>query len=721
MKIKNISALIIALCIIISSLSVGAYAVSSQGYIGTVTGVNYYEQLDNDVQRRIYNALASLTPTSSTSLVIDFIDLTNTSSSVLLPLIEAAEDRLLSYQASSVPIPSAEKTAFTNNVVKGNVQNAIDAFQADHPEKFWIKFGKYDDGTNATTFKTSTYYDDDIASQAVAGGQTFSVYLVRITFTIKLSEDYDFIATAPAAYNETLQNAITNFPFTSSNEEYLILKSIHDGLISNVATGVTGTSNDAYGALVDGFASSYGYAKAFKLLCDFKNIPCILVYGSNISDYGTRAHMWNYVYIDETWYMVDSYLDDIDMVIFNKICYDYFLAGSTSIGTQYGNYLVNESHISDGDFSDSDYKNFIYPEIPLNRRDVDYARLLIALQLRPRFADEYYTTETITAFNEALIAGEAISPDLGRDEQQTIDLAALAIERAYANLVLIETVDMTLLDAALALTPAYADSYYTGVTINAFRAAREAALAAAPIQAEINAAAEALTAAFNALVLLDFTQLENALVLASGVNKLLYTAESYTVLENAVTASETNSFQSQEDIIQASVLIINAYRELIPLDSSPPKAYVKIYNYSGEYTQKIDWWKSYKTATMTLGFHTYLCTGAVRYVWTSSSGKVKINQDGVITNTGSFSRSSIITLTAYDADDNVIAKASVKVSFYKFNWQKSRLQSQAVVSDNVMQQGLSVEEIEADVADDSFIASFMYFMLDVYRKMLLIV
>lgn len=110
---------------------------------------------------------------------------------------------------------------------------------------------------------------------------------------------------------------------------------------------------------------------------------------------------------------------------------------------------------------------------------------------------------------------------------------------------------------------------------------------------------------------------------------------------------------------------VSCFVEVLPVN-----AVISIFSYSGSFTQKLDWWKSYSTATLNLGIRKYNCEDAVEYVWSSSNSRVKVDQRGNVTNTGSFSRSATITVTAYDINGNVVAKSSVRVSFYKFAWQR---------------------------------------------------
>lgn len=112
---------------------------------------------------------------------------------------------------------------------------------------------------------------------------------------------------------------------------------------------------------------------------------------------------------------------------------------------------------------------------------------------------------------------------------------------------------------------------------------------------------------------------------------------------------------------------------------------IRIINFSGSNEQKLDWWKPYSSATMSLDYKAYNCNGAVTFKWSSSNKKVQVDENGTVTNTGSFARSAKITVSAYDADGNVIARGSIKIKFYKFDWQAERLQTQSLVRDDASQ------------------------------------
>ena len=132
---------------------------------------------------------------------------------------------------------------------------------------------------------------------------------------------------------------------------------------------------------------------------------------------------------------------------------------------------------------------------------------------------------------------------------------------------------------------------------------------------------------------------------------------------------------------------------------------LKITCNDGSFEQQVKWWKKYSTATMSLGFLIQNCDKAVRYVWSTNSWFVDVDQNGNVTNTGCFARKAKITLTAYDAEGEIVAQSTVTVRFYKFNWQYRRLQSQEVVSDNMFRPAADPAATEPETLF-SFVSAF---------------
>jgi hypothetical protein len=87
-----------------------------------------------------------------------------------------------------------------------------------------------------------------------------------------------------------------------------------------VALGITdGVDDDAWSCIsaLEGRNGANGpvcegYARAFKVLCDELEIPCVLVDGEARSDRYEKpgGHMWNYVQLDGGWYAVDVTWND---------------------------------------------------------------------------------------------------------------------------------------------------------------------------------------------------------------------------------------------------------------------------------------------------------------------------------------------------------------------------------------------------------------------------
>ncbi len=71
-------------------------------------------------------------------------------------------------------------------------------------------------------------------------------------------------------------------------------------------------SNDIDGVFCDGETACLGYSRAFQLLCQMANIPCITATGG--------GHAWNFVKVDGYWYIADA--TDAD-VRHNVYGYDY--------------------------------------------------------------------------------------------------------------------------------------------------------------------------------------------------------------------------------------------------------------------------------------------------------------------------------------------------------------------------------------------------------------
>lgn len=105
--------------------------------------------------------------------------------------------------------------------------------------------------------------------------------------------------------------------------------------------------------------------------------------------------------------------------------------------------------------------------------------------------------------------------------------------------------------------------------------------------------------------------------------------------------------------------------------------------WNGDAVQSIDrrisLFRPYAKETLSLQCAVSMDAG-VTVEWSSDNDKVQIDQSGKVTNKGWFgARKATITAAVKDSAGNVITRTQITVRFYKFNFQRSRLNTQDVV------------------------------------------
>lgn len=216
------------------------------------------------------------------------------------------------------------------------MQVAMDAFLYDHPELFWLRV------------VSSSY-------SISASGNSADGYVGTIsTITITPTEIYSGAASKISQYDEAVNAAISAITVTESR--YDTLKNVHDYICNNAYYNLIDDyyvhSSEAF-FIGDGGVVCEGYAKAFKVLCDELEIPCVLVSGD-----ADGAHMWNYVQMDDDkWYLVDATWDDQESKIYDT----YFLANANTVG--FNDVVISEERTEKTDFSGTGYFSFTYPEL----------------------------------------------------------------------------------------------------------------------------------------------------------------------------------------------------------------------------------------------------------------------------------------------------------------------------------------------------------------------
>lgn len=249
----------------------------------------------------------------------------------------------------NIPLPTSLNEVAKSNekgkeLVATEFQNAWDAFITDRSEFFYLDSSKVCLVTKITTKGSNTNYEFYIGK-----GENTNYFIDEFNTKEEVEQAVQKIENAK---NDILKNA------TGSNYDKILY--IHDFIIENTEYDTLSAPNTSniYGCLVNNDAICEGYARTFKYLLDELNIPCILVSGTAIDENGnSERHAWNYVYIKNNWYAVDTTWDDPIIIgngkITDSIKYKYFLKGKNTI---------DNDHTTIGQVTKDGFQ-FIYPEL----------------------------------------------------------------------------------------------------------------------------------------------------------------------------------------------------------------------------------------------------------------------------------------------------------------------------------------------------------------------
>lgn len=198
----------------------------------------------------------------------------------------------------------------TENEVKKYEQNtdqilkdfgaARDAFYLDNPDIFYVDFDK---------LSISFYRHGQNYLARIDSGREASFYNDEITNEEQINE-----------LQAKLDNSIKNYLSNLDNlQEETIVKEINNRLIDNVEYSFDANGIDiqkanirtVLGGLVYKYAVCEGYSRAFKLLMDAINIRTVQVIGYVMNNNDViEPHSWNYVQLDNKWYLVDPTFND---------------------------------------------------------------------------------------------------------------------------------------------------------------------------------------------------------------------------------------------------------------------------------------------------------------------------------------------------------------------------------------------------------------------------
>jgi transglutaminase/protease-like cytokinesis protein 3 len=181
------------------------------------------------------------------------------------------------------------------------------------------------------------------------------------------NENVPYLASSFSNYNDVIiaekqiEAVVNSFISNTSTTDYDKIKIAHDSIIENIEYDSTISKDDIYniyGALINKEAVCEGYAKSFKYIMDKLGVPCIIACGLGQNSKGqTENHAWNYVYLDDNWYAIDTTWDDPVIIGYGNITaeikHSYFLKGSSEFfkdhfenGTLVGTYIFTYPTLS---------------------------------------------------------------------------------------------------------------------------------------------------------------------------------------------------------------------------------------------------------------------------------------------------------------------------------------------------------------------------------------
>ncbi len=190
-------------------------------------------------------------------------------------------------------------------------ENVLNAFRKDYPEIYWLN--------NQTRF-------DPLILITTSAGKTQAEITVSLTLKVdspNAYECYDIRTDTSPDYDAAAERASAvlaaiGIADTSSDREKI--RALNTWLTKNNGYSTASVFTDVHrnpltalnGQSGENGPVCEGYAKAFKILCDQLDIPCVLITGDATNSLGqTGAHMWNAVKMkDGKWYGVDVTWND---------------------------------------------------------------------------------------------------------------------------------------------------------------------------------------------------------------------------------------------------------------------------------------------------------------------------------------------------------------------------------------------------------------------------
>ncbi len=280
------------------------------------------------VSRRTANAAPQLIE----GTIIDNADTSSVSEKKTTTATSAVESTVPEAQDEDFP----ELSFMANFYLADRDEGYLEAFKAiqrglfNHDDEIKLPKGVVSkkERSDFFVFCTKSYYWTDNT------GDSFSSYSEDDYVTSLLVEYSNSAQDELEMYNKVRERAqeIAEQACSNSDSDFEKLCYIHDTIVADCEYSYEGENvHGAYGALVDRKAVCEGYAKAFALICDMADIPCLYVSGNADNGEGSEGHAWNKVKLDGKWYNVDCTWDDPLGNDGSKIEHEYLLLSDEQI------------------------------------------------------------------------------------------------------------------------------------------------------------------------------------------------------------------------------------------------------------------------------------------------------------------------------------------------------------------------------------------------------
>ncbi len=359
----------------------------------------FYNQLTEEA-KVFYNALDEMFCGNNYSKIIEKLETPNSKFGVdSYDLTEEFNENGTALQKSLY----SKLEAYTkgNQELLNLMATARDAYMADHAGLFYV------DSSNVTLRVTKDSADKYHVFVGVGRTKTYinKTFWDSSTNTVKINELIQALKNVEKAKAEMVSEVESVAPVAGQSLQEQQARKAHDLIIkantykleetiieeneNENKNGNPFSVRNVYGAFVTHEIVCEGFARAFKMIMDEVNIPCILVYGAFVSTNQYEEHMWNYIQLEDgKWYGVDLTWDNTDEMenqgydgINEKISTEYFVAGSDK---------MDMNHLVTGTMSAAQYE-FKYPEL-----EVSSDRYVIAAEnagLRVEIDTENYDEE----------------------------------------------------------------------------------------------------------------------------------------------------------------------------------------------------------------------------------------------------------------------------------------------------------------------------------------